>query len=184
MREEGFSESEANQKWVEDLANPQVRREKKNGVLKLAVSGHEALVSEQGTSKEQRLSKKTVAETADERRAVSKRARRTHDMSDAHFADFGGDHFRDGAAAVAGPDRDGDCLLDDFDDDDDIFPSDSISSVAVQSRRGPCASASHSVAPSSGGSVVTQEPAHRHQPTQAASNGGYFLGSSWVTLVC
>lgn len=102
MREEGFSESEANQKWLEDLANPQVRREKKNGVMKLAVSGHDAFVSEQGTSKEQRMSKQTALEATEEKRSAAKRARRTHDMSDAHFADFGGDHFRDGASAVAG----------------------------------------------------------------------------------
>lgn len=184
MREEGFSESEANQKWLEDLANPQVRREKKNGVMKLAVSGHDAFVSEQGTSKEQRMSKQTALETTEEKRSAAKRARRTHDMSDAHFADFGGDHFRDGASAVAGASMtDGDAILGGFDDDDDIFPCDSVSSVAAGVGRAPCARepqraspiascGSSCVAASSASGGARDLPPHQLRPMGAASSAG------------
>lgn len=83
-----------------DVANPSIKRQVNNGILKLAVQGHETFVAQQGVQKRQTLTaNKQDADTMEDKRRLHKRAKRFHDASDSQFQDVGGGMFRDGAAA-------------------------------------------------------------------------------------
>lgn len=56
IQEEGYTTAEAEQKWRSSLRDPAVRRQISDGILKLAVEGHEAYVTERGTQQTQPLS--------------------------------------------------------------------------------------------------------------------------------
>lgn len=133
IREEGYTPDEAEAKWQEDLANPQIKRQSKHGVLKLAVQGHETIVSQQGVRKQQVLTgKRQEADNFEDRRSLQKRAKRFHDATDAQFNEVGGDMFRDGAAACAGAGEGVDNMEDIFGSEDEEF---SEGSGGMEGRR-------------------------------------------------
>lgn len=173
VREEGFTADEAASKWQEDVSNPAIKRQTKNGILKLAVQGHDMFVTQQGAQKRQTLTaNRQEAESMEDKRRLHKKAKRFHDASDAQFQEVGGDLFRDGAAARAGA-EDGD--MDDAfgpGSEDDIFPDDSLSGIGSrgESTQGPRNMAS-----------VKSDSSWRRTPQKESSGAGSAAPSSLAT---
>lgn len=140
IREEGMSEEEAQNKWMDDVSNPAIKREVKNGMLRLAVADHERVIFEQGCDKRQALEvKRETADSMVEKERLAKRARRWADASDNQFSKTGGDFFRDGAAAASlGPNEAMDPSL--FGEDGldfELGPNDSASQLSGSAPAGP-----------------------------------------------
>lgn len=153
VREEGYSIAEADQKWRSSLRDPAVRRETTDGVLKLAVEGHEAYVMERGTQKTH-----TVRQTATDMTAsgatnrMNKKARRELPQEeDPAFRKAGAAFFRPGSASKSGGGQGrnkmsifDDMVAETFDmasaasecEDDDLRLNDSVSNRNIDRRHG------------------------------------------------
>lgn len=93
---------DAGAKWAADLQDPQIKRVNTNGVIKLAVQGHESFVHERGVDKRQRVQRQVAeVDTTEGQNLLVKRAKQFHSADDDAFASVGGAMFRPGAAATA-----------------------------------------------------------------------------------